>query len=166
MNEIDTLIRLYETLKYLTWGNMGMVIAGVGVIVIWQKRQISMLKDYISLWKPSELKKDVDAYISLKDQIKDEMKRTMQNQIEEHKKKLEESEDKYQESLKLFNVLHAHIDKLQWEFITKKDFDPIMDFPKLFPEGSELVSEKGELDVMWTVKFPSGHLQRYKFPRI
>ena len=157
MNDPEKILKLLRTLKEVSIAGdilIGVfVCASILVIYHWQKHQITFLKEYISLWNPSRLKQDIDAYIGLKDQLNEATLDQLMSDISRAK-------DKESEARRIITDLQERNSRMA-ERLAKYEKPDLSD---IVPKDTELTSSQEANDVIWTVKFSSGLIKRFKFP--
>ncbi len=158
MKEIEALKILISSLKaYSVYGDIAVtliLIVGIAVTYYWQKQKIDSLKEYIDLWKPSHLKTDLEAYLDIKNEINE-------TTLEQYKKELQESKDKEERALLIIKDLQQEKSGLLSKLVSQ-DTVTLTD---IAPSGGEATADIEEDSVIWTVRFRSGIIKQFKFPK-
>ena len=157
MNDPEKILKLLQALK--GWSIAGDILLGVlvcaSILVIyhWQKHQITALKEYISLWNPSRIKQDVEAYIGLKGQLNEAT-------LEQLRSDISRAKDKESEAMRIITDLQERNSRMA-EKLAKYEKPDLSD---IIPKDAELSPSQEANYVIWTVKFRNELIKRFKFP--
>jgi hypothetical protein len=157
MEEIKALKELISNAKY--WSLFGDVavafILALGILItfFWQKKKIESLKEYINLWRPSQLQKELEAYINLKDEINTSI-------LEQYKNELAAAKDKEKEALKIIEELQDRNSKLSEKILKHQ----AIEYSDLLPRGTQIMPRRETDSIMWTITFRDGRIMRFKSP--
>jgi hypothetical protein len=115
MDDLSDVIKLIEFLKNLTIGQ-SILIAGfiiiLAIIFFKQKKEIQILKSYIDFWNPTKIKKDLESYKQIMDEINNAA-------IEYYKRELAKSNNKIADAEKIINEIQKRASEIVKEVYDK-----------------------------------------------
>lgn len=132
--------------------NLGGAVLLIIVVLIVGLYHIKVLREYMNLWKPSTLKREIFAFKELIEAKRDE-------QIEKYEGQLSMAANKEEEALSIIRQQEQKIANLATKV---SEYWLIAGFSKEIID--EVTTLQGSEDVMFIVKFKDGKIVRYKFP--